>query len=207
MEEKSHSITLFGDGEDIIFIPTSREEESEIAGLVKKPCRIAVIDNVDWNLELTPWQARAAFGKEDFGGGAESFLSELVNIAGRLDGRKFIAGYSLAGLFALWSVTKTDVFIGAASVSGSLWFDGFTEYFINSTLNTERIYLSLGDRESRTKDKRLATVGECTDRIFENIRDRGVKTIYEQNPGGHFNEPAKRMAKSIEWLIGGKKNV
>lgn len=35
-----------------------------------------------------------------------------------------IAGYSLAGLFALYALYKTDVFTRVASMSGSLWFPG-----------------------------------------------------------------------------------
>ena len=64
-----------------------------------------------------------------------------------------IAGYSLAGLFALWAVFQTDVFDRAASVSGSLWYDGFTDY-INSSVSPSglrQIYLSLGDREKNAR--------------------------------------------------------
>ena len=32
----------------------------------------------DWNLELSPWQALAVFGKEDFGGGAGETLKKLL---------------------------------------------------------------------------------------------------------------------------------
>ena len=35
-----------------------------------------------------------------------------------------IAGYSLAGLFALYALYKTDAFTRVASMSGSLWFPG-----------------------------------------------------------------------------------
>ncbi len=41
-----------------------------------------------------------------------------------------IAGYSLAGLFALWAVYQTGLFDRAASVSGSLWFDGFLTFCV-----------------------------------------------------------------------------
>ena len=205
---KNKTVTLFGGGGDIVFIPASAEEGAEIAGLTQS-CRLAVIDGFDWNLELSPWKAKAAFRQGgDFGGGAESFLAEVIEIAGRLDGRKFIAGYSLAGLFALWSVTKTDIFCGAASVSGSMWFDGFTDYFAGAGLNAERIYFSLGDREKNARDPRLASVEDRTREICENVKSRGVETVFELNPGGHFNEPEKRCAKAIEWLIsGGKQNV
>ena len=205
---KNKTVTLFGGGGDIVFIPASVEEGARIAGLTKS-CRLAVIDGFDWNLDLSPWKAKAAFRQGgDFGGGAESFLAEVIEIAGRFDGRRFIAGYSLAGLFALWSVTKTDIFYGAASVSGSMWFDGFSDYMTSAGLNAERIYFSLGDREKNARDPRLASVETRTREICENVKSRGIETVFELNPGGHFNEPEKRCAKAIEWLIsGGKQNV
>ena len=201
-------IALFGEGDDIVFIPASAEEGAKIARMTRN-CRLAVIDGFDWNLDLSPWKAKAAFRQGgDFGGGAESFLSGVIEIAGRFDGRKFIAGYSLAGLFALWSVTKTDIFYGAASVSGSMWFDGFTGYLAGAKLNAEKIYFSLGDRERNARDPRLASVEDRTREIYENVKSRGIETVFELNPGGHFNEPEKRCAKAIEWLIsGGKQNV
>ncbi|ERL11412.1 hypothetical protein HMPREF1248_0438 [Coriobacteriaceae bacterium BV3Ac1] len=39
---------------------------------------------------------------------------------GEYYGEAYISGYSLAGLFALWSLYQTDIFKGAACVSGSL---------------------------------------------------------------------------------------
>ena len=35
-----------------------------------------------------------------------------------------LGGYSLAGLFALWASTQTDLFYGVAAASPSVWFPG-----------------------------------------------------------------------------------
>ena len=43
-----------------------------------------------------------------------------------------IAGYSLAGLFALWAAWNSGYFRRVASVSGSLWYPGFTDYIRNN---------------------------------------------------------------------------
>ena len=40
-------------------------------------------------------------------------------------------------------------------------------------------------------------------RIRKLCRDRGICTLSEMNPGNHFTEPAKRMAKGIRWLLEG----
>ena len=57
-----------------------------------------------------------------------------------------IAGYSLAGLFAVYALYRTDVFARAASVSGSLWFPGFREYVFSHTplCRPDCVYFSLG---------------------------------------------------------------
>ena len=39
-----------------------------------------------------------------------------------------LAGYSLAGLFAIWALYQTDIFSRAASMSGSLWYPGLLDY-------------------------------------------------------------------------------
>ena len=77
-----------------------------------------------WNHDLSPWNAPAVFGDEPFGDGAEDTLKAVLEELGEIDHNKryFIGGYSLAGLFALWSVYRTEVFSGAAAASPSIWF-------------------------------------------------------------------------------------
>ena len=205
------TITLFENGGDCVFIPTDAKSGAKILELLKNPCTLAVIEGVDWNRDLSPWAAKAAFRSGgDFVGGGEMFLNELAcavrSMRERIGfTRCFIAGYSLAGLFALWSLTKTDIFDGAASVSGSLWFDGFCDYFESAKINAGQIYFSLGDREKNARDERLAKVEDCTRRTFYHVKRLGLRTLFELNPGGHFNEPEKRCARAIDWLI--QKNI
>ena len=200
------TITFFGEGDDLVFLPALGDEGAAIFSLLRNSCRLAVISGFDWNRDLSPWAAKAAFRKGgDFSGGAEEFLSRLLmaaETAEKLCGakRRFIAGYSLAGLFALWSVTKVDFFDGAASVSGSLWFDGFRGYLEKSTIFASRIYFSLGDREKYARDERLASVDDRTREAYGIIKSRGIDSIFELNPGGHFNEPESRTARAIDWL-------
>ena len=56
-----------------------------------------------------------------------------------------LAGYSLAGLFALYALYQTDVFARAASMSGSFWFEGIMEYVCSHEMSanlTVCIFLS-----------------------------------------------------------------
>ena len=167
----------------------------------------------EWNKDLSPWDADAVFkGEPDFKGGADDYLKRLteeiipeaMNEHSLKPSCAYIAGYSMAGLFALYSLYKTDVFNGAASCSGSLWFPGFRDYVFNNDLiaSPSKIYMSLGDRESKTKNRVMAAVEDNTKAIVERYRSLGINVFFEMNQGGHFTDPALRTAKGIAYLIG-----
>ena len=67
----------------------------------------------NWNKDLSPWPAPAAYGNEDFGdGAAETLKFILEDLLPRTEDKSsnppkkiFIGGYSLAGLFALWGAS------------------------------------------------------------------------------------------------------
>ena len=115
----------------------------------------------------------------------------------------YIAGYSMAGLFALYSLYRTDFFAGCASCSGSLWFPGFYEYVCEHEFadSPSKLYLSLGDREAKTKNPVMATVEDKTRGISECYKAKGYDVYFEMNQGGHFNDPELRTANGIAWLI------
>ena len=169
---------------------------------------LAAISGADWGRDFTPWPSTARLrGKTYFPGGADAHLD-------RLEGRVFdqtiqaarlepvcqgIAGYSLAGLFALYAATRSKRFRAAASVSGSMWYEGFTDYVTRADCLPEAAYLSVGDRESGGRGV-FAKVEVCTREVEQALRLRGVETIFETNPGGHFDEPTLRLAKGISWI-------
>ena len=90
--------------------------------------RLLAAQVMNWNRDLSPWEAPAVFGKDDFGSGASETLGELLSLCGNKSKTYFIGGYSLAGLFALWAAYQTDAFFGVAAASPSVWFPGFVEY-------------------------------------------------------------------------------
>ena len=176
------------------------------------------ITDIDWNNDLTPWKADAIMkGQAPFGGMADAYVSKLTNsiLPDSLKGLKatpkaiYIAGYSLAGLFSLYSFYKTTVFKGVACCSGSLWYPGFTEFIENNEFlrKPERLYLSLGDRESHTKNEVMAMVEDNTKKIYELYKEQGIEAEFEMNPGGHFDHPAGRLAKGIAYLLKGGKQI
>lgn len=173
-------------------------------------CSLLAFPARDWDRELTPWKAPGLRGKDpDFGGEAEAFLTKLLAAVSEAEAAlrskpetKLLMGYSLGGLFALWTGTRTDVFPLLASVSGSLWYDGWCQYLEGHPCLGKRAYLSLGEKEPRARNPRMARVGECTERTEALLRASGLETALEWNPGGHFNEPEARMARAVRALLG-----
>ena len=157
----------------------------------------------DWNVELSPWRAPAVFGREDFGEGASKTLCYVLDeLVPKFKGNRYcLGGYSLAGLFALWSSYQTDKFDGIVATSPSVWFPKWIEYATDNKPLTESIYLSLGDKEEKTKNPVMAQVGNAIRRQYELLTDQIDNTILEWNPGNHFVDSEKRTAKGFAWVL------
>lgn len=173
---------------------------------------LVTIGGLNWQHDLSPWQAPAAFaGAPDFRGGADSFLQLLTEkimpgVEAEINGKilwRGIAGYSLAGLFAVYALFKTDLFLRAASISGSLWFPNFKEYVCSGKLQClpECVYFSLGNKEGKTKNPYLQTVQRCTEEIAAFFQARNIDAAFQLNPGGHYTDIAARSAAGIRWLL------
>ena len=188
-------------------------EAQAVWSMLKEPKpALAAISGADWNRELPPWPAPKVFrGGGDFGGEGPAFLDRLTGQIvppveaqlGFVPVSRAVAGYSLAGLFALWSVLQTDIFDRAASVSGSLWYDGFTDYVRASAPpnSLRQVYLSLGDREKNARNQRMAAVEDCTRQTAELLRERNIPVVFEMNPGGHFQDIPGRIARGLDQLM------
>ncbi|MBR5337890.1 MAG: esterase [Lachnospiraceae bacterium] len=155
-----------------------------------------------WNRDLSPWRAPAVFGNEDFGQGAADTLAEVLKICGDRRKTYYIGGYSLAGLFALWSVYQTEVFAGAAAASPSLWFPGFTEYMRENRIRTGSVYISLGDKEAGTKNPVMAAVADKAKEAYNILKENNTDCTFEWNPGNHFKDTDIRTAKAFARLLG-----
>ena len=204
---------LFGDpGAGILLIqPADADEWPALAdewALIReragdRPCRLAAFSVDDWNDELSPWPAPPVFGDHAFGGRAAATLDWVLN--GLLPAlgpaeRAVLGGYSLAGLFALWAARETDAFRAVAAASPSVWFPGWGEYANAHPMRAERVYLSLGDRESRTRNPVMARVGDAI-REEQARLDGRVACVLEWNPGNHFRDARLRTAKAFAWAM------
>lgn len=185
------------------------EEAEALFALLPDGAALFAADDYDWNADLSPWAAPACFrGGEGFAGNAPQRLKWLLQAVpfveeGLSDAPRAVLGYSLAGLFALWAAAQCDLFNMTASVSGSLWFDGFDDYLAAhaNRFAGKKVYLSLGDREAKTRNPRLACVQERTEAARELLSAAGAYSIFELNPGNHFAEPAARCARAAAWLM------
>ena len=195
------------DGHDIEVLDN---EVAEIQKNTDKQFSLIAFNIEDWNNELSPWEAPPAFGNKSFGSGAtetlefiESRLIPTVKEKYNLDNDiKFIlGGYSLAGLFSLWSSYKVDTFSGIAAASPSVWFNGWDEFMNNNTPLSNTIYLSLGDTEEKTKNKVMCAVGDNIRKQEELLKNDNINTILEWSKGGHFSNSDLRVAKAFAWCI------
>ena len=177
----------------------------------KHECNMVLISGMDWNHDMSPWMAEGVMKKEKkFTGGAQMFLSSLLTdfipyveqLIKVKASRRLLAGVSLSGLFSIWCTSRTEIFSGVASISGSLWFDNFTEWLRKSTVcpGTE-FYLSLGSREKNTSDKRMMQVEDRTRETVSILEEKGLRTMFEMVQGTHFSPLAPRLEKAVSYLL------
>ena len=196
------------DERDLEFL--DREIETLKSG-TDRPFALAALIIDDWNKELTPWAAEPVFGKESFGDGAPATLSliekelipETEAVFPTLKGAdRILGGYSLAALFGLWCAYEGHSFTGIAAASPSVWYPGWMEFVRSHKPSARNIYLSLGDKEYKSRNKTMATVEDCI-REYAGILSESdcVNTTLEWNPGNHFADADKRTAKAFLWTM------
>ena len=170
----------------------------------------ATIPVESWNDALSPWKSPAVWGKQGFGGKAGKTLRFLTEQAIPTLKKQFalpenvriiLGGYSLAGLFALWASTQTALFSGVAAASPSVWFPGWMEFEQQHPIQAQRIYLSLGDREERTRNAAMAAVGDNIRALHRELAGRSKDCTLEWNIGGHFKNTDLRTAKAFRWAM------
>ena len=203
-------------GAPIIYLNTYSDEGQQVFDIAQAAgCpsfTLVAISDLDWNHDMAPWDRPAAFKNgEPFIGGADDYLRLLVEeIMPRAEKElsgppawRGIAGYSLAGLFALYAIYRTDVFSRVGCMSGSLWFPGFKEYVFSHEpkRRPDCIYFSLGDKEAKTRNSVLKTVQENTEEIQAFYQSKGIDTVFQLNPGNHFVQGIERTIAGIQWLL------
>ena len=213
------TVTIFSCSESespIIYLNTFSGEGQEVFEAVQATgCptfTLVAISDLDWNHDMVPWDSPPAFkNSTPCTGGANDYLRLLIEeiiptaekkITG-VPSWRGIAGYSLAGLFALYAIYQTDLFSRVGSMSGSLWFPSMKEYIFSHEPKQwpDRIYFSLGDKESKTRNLILRSVRQNTEDIQSFFQDKGIDTVFQLNPGNHYNHAVDRTAAGLCWLL------
>ena len=107
------------------------------------------------------------------------------------DGR--FGGHIVAG--------QTDIFYGVAAASPSVWFPGFVEYLKERKIKSRSVYLSLGNKEEKTKNSVMSKVGDCIRELYAWMQAEEIQCTLEWNQGGHFKDPTLRVAKAFAWVL------
>lgn len=171
---------------------------------------LVILSGIDWNNDMTPWPAPALrSGESGFEGRAEAFLQTLLNDVitatendlKRYDIRRTLIGVSLSGLFSLWAGCRTDAFSMTASISGSFWYDGFTDWLMQQTPFFDRAFLLLGDKEKKARNPRMAVVEEQTQRVNEIFHGKGIECTFELDSGTHFSPFLPRLERALRHLF------
>ena len=186
-----------------IHVPDGMEQEaSMIRKLSGRDFRLLAV-KVDWFQDLSPWHAPALSGDISFGNGAPEMLDKLLKLTGEPGKQYVLGGYSMGGLFTLWAACRTDAFSAVAAASPSVWFPGFTEYMTAGCIRTGCVYLSLGNREEKTRNPVMATVGARMREIHTWLQSQEIPCCLEWNEGNHFRDLEERMAKGFAWAMEG----
>ena len=186
--------------------------DSEMSAIAQSSHKFlfAAVPVTNWNDELSPWKAPAVWGKQGFGGNAADTLRFLMAQVIPTLKQKFnlpetvkiiLGGYSLAGLFSLWASTQTNLFYSIAAASPSVWFSGWMEFEQQHPIHAQHIYLSLGDKEERTKNPVMASVGDNIRALHNRLTEYGADCILEWNSGGHFKDSDLRTARAFRWVV------
>lgn len=180
--------------------------------MTKQDFNLVEVSNLNWDDDLSPWQADPIMkGDRPCGGKSLEHLSlieeEILPAAeaefGGTPKYYGIAGYSFAGLFAFDALYRTKRFSRAASVSGSMWFPDFLDFAKSHEMKKKPdcVYFSLGDKEDRTRNPILKTVRTNTEDLEQFCRSKGIASVFELNPGNHFVNGTERTAKGVAWIL------
>ena len=187
------------------------QEVELIRNLTDEPFSLVAFMINDWNQELTPWPAPPVFGRMPFGDGAQAtldfILNQLLPEVQKDESHIILGGYSLAGLFALWTCYQTNKFEGIVAASPSVWYPEWVDYASGERPLAKSVYLSLGDKEEKARNPVMAQVGNAIRRQHQLLTAQIDNTTLEWNPGNHFVDSEKRTAKGFTWVMNRRKSA
>lgn len=218
---KKNIIFLNEETEYILIQPVDENDMKElnlqmeyIVANIDKKVSLFAFEIKDWNSELTPWEMPLIFGKGNFGEGALKTLNWIKeDLIPAIEKEFFenkdkkikyiLGGYSLAGLFSLWAGYQANNFVAINASSPSVWYKDWISYISKNNPISNIVYLSLGNKEEKTKNQIISKVKENIEIQFENLKiHENVKNVVlEWNEGNHFKDSGLRTAKGFVWCL------
>ena len=193
------------------------ELAQRVAGILSdklsdKPWTLVAYEAKNWNRDYSPWALPSVMGKDEFTGGAKEMLAWLTDVCIPAIERnmryavssRMLGGYSLSGLFSFFAFYESRMFDGVASCSASLWYPGWKEYAVGQKApEGSCVYLSLGRKEEKTRNRKMSIVGNMTRWQYERAQlDANVHACeLSWHNGGHFADVDHRIAQGFIWLI------
>lgn len=174
---------------------------------------IAIITGMDWDDDLTPWEAPGEPpGCPDFKGNAAAFLKKLVTeVVPETEKRlginagveRTLTGVSLSGLFTLWQWMTNDTFHNIICLSGSFWYDGFVGWLKSQPApkKTGKAYFLLGVLEAKTTIQAFQTVQTDTEDIVAYLHSHGINDRFELVPGNHYQYAEERLIRAFTYMF------
>ena len=164
-----------------------------------------IINITKENIEdyFSPWPALEFKGLGDI---LVYDIKEIINILKSNDlfknSKFYLFGYSLGGLASVYLSYLIDDISGFASLSGSLWYPNFMDFIINKNINKniDRVYLSIGNRDTKGLNGRFKDAINNTKEVAEVFKYKGVKAMFELNEGTHFDNVEERILKGLCYL-------
>ncbi|MFS0838458.1 alpha/beta hydrolase [Paenibacillus sp. 1P03SA] len=171
--------------------------------------------------EYTPWPAKALVESvQDFGGFGGKYLNLVVHelkpyIDARYETRTGPAdtgmiGASLGGLISMFAAFEhPGVFGKIGCISGSFWYEGFTEYMAERRLADEgqRFYMYVGDQEGVGKQTIQSAMMARTRQAYTLLADSGfggagLRLVIGE--GGHHQVPVfvEQFPEALIWIFG-----
>ena len=172
------------------------------------PAALVGIPVSDWGGDLSPWPA-PRMGDMAFSGNGRAFLSRFLReimpkaeeALGAPPSRRFAAGYSLAGLFAVYALLESGMFHGCACMSGSLWYPGWTDYLRQAPPPPPTLfYCSCGKKEGKTRRAPFSELERGIEATLAFFQSAKAECRMEWFPGGHFQDVPTRLAAGLTAL-------
>ena len=184
-------------------------EAAKLAGLTTVPFVLVTIELADWTVDLMPWPDGNISREPEAGKhGQDTLAFILQSLLPALEARfgplpVLLGGYSLGGLFALWSSMQSGRFRAVAAASPSVWIKDWIPFAKKHAPMAEQVYLSLGDREEHVKNQAISRVGDCLrtqyDLLKKQLGPERCTLVWEQ--GNHFHDNDGRLARAFAWCM------